>query len=315
MARILDRLQRLENVVLNNNERGPPSIAASNSEKTAQDRHEDVTQNEIFHSVGRSDPSVLARAETEIDARNIELTAQGYRMTTKTEDTASFLFVVAPVTDLILDLELNVPVLTKISINGIEIIRRICLPDRKEAQVLFKSYSRSLGSWYHIYHRHTVEALLNQNYDLLACGQTPKLEHAALLLSIFASGAYFQAFAAWPESVFSTSEEANQLSLHWKQNTIDILAYIERSSIPSSVEQLQATIILSLLMQNLEGLSKKYWLLHGTAITLARDLSLHVLDHPNRKGERNSVVEKEVKRRLWWYLAGTDWYFHLPSFV
>jgi hypothetical protein len=60
-------------------------------------------------------------------------------------------------------------------------------------------------------------------------------------------------------------------------------------------------------MLNLEGLSKKYWLLHSTAITLARDLSIHVLDHPARVRSKN-LIENEVKRRLWWYLATTDWY-------
>jgi hypothetical protein len=58
---------------------------------------------------------------------------------------------------------------------------------------------------------------------------------------------------------------------------------------------------------NLAGLSKKYWLLHSTSITLARDLSIHVLDYPARSKSR-SLIENEIKRRLWWYLATTDWY-------
>lgn len=60
---------------------------------------------------------------------------------------------------------------------------------------------------------------------------------------------------------------------------------------------------------NLQGLSKKYWLLHITSITLARDLSIHVLDHPARKKSKN-VIENEVKRRIWWFLATTDWCVH-----
>jgi len=60
---------------------------------------------------------------------------------------------------------------------------------------------------------------------------------------------------------------------------------------------------------NLEGLSKKYWVLHTTSITLARDLSLHVLDHPARPKSKD-VIENEVKRRIWSFLATTDWYVH-----
>jgi hypothetical protein len=59
----------------------------------------------------------------------------------------------------------------------------------------------------------------------------------------------------------------------------------------------------------MKGLSKKYWLLHITSITLARDLSIHVLDHPARPKSKN-VIENEVKRRIWWFLATTDWFVH-----
>ena len=57
----------------------------------------------------------------------------------------------------------------------------------------------------------------------------------------------------------------------------------------------------------MKGLSKKYWLLHTTSITLARDLSLHVLDHPARPKSKN-MIENEVKRRIWSFLATTDWF-------
>jgi hypothetical protein len=59
---------------------------------------------------------------------------------------------------------------------------------------------------------------------------------------------------AWPECVFTDPQTANQLSLSWKQNTLDILDYIERAATPTSIEQLQATIIVSLVLQNFQGM-------------------------------------------------------------
>ncbi|KAK6004692.1 hypothetical protein QM012_008554 [Aureobasidium pullulans] len=146
------------------------------------------------------------------------------------------------------------PVLTNVSVNDNRVIRRICLPEREEARILFQAFAKSLGSWYHIYHKRSVEILLDKTYYQIACGHNPGLSQVALLLSIFASGAYFQASMAWPESIFTDPRAANQLSTNWKQNTLDILDHIEQSTVPTTMEQLQATIILSLMIQNFEAL-------------------------------------------------------------
>lgn len=311
MAQILERLQRLEDVVHSTKDLETASGLVEETDKSSPITHEDVVQNEVFHTIGRSDAAQSrASVEPEDEARDMEIA--GSRQATKSEDGANFRFTCATIQELVFDLDLEDPVLTRISVVGRNVIRSICLPTREQAHVLSKTYSQSLGSWYHIYHRHTVEALLDETYNLLDRGHCPELQNVALLLSIFASGAYFHAFAGTSECAACGPGKANQIPLHWKQNTLDILDHIERSATPSSVEQLQATIIMSLLTQNFEGLSKKYWLLHCTSITLARDLSLHVLDHPKRKVERKSLIDAEVKRRIWWYLASTDWYVQPP---
>lgn len=323
LARVLERLQRLEDIVLtrcDNSVNGQPSEEVGNS--SIPSLHEDVLQNEIFHTIGRSNASPQENIEQHEDEfRDTEII--GSRPTNTTDNDASFSFTSAKVSEIAFDLNLKMPVLTNISVNGSRVIRRICLPEREEARILFQTFAKSLGSWYHIYHKRTVGVLLDKTYYQIACGHNPGLSQVALLLSIFASGAYFQASTAWPESVFSEPRVANQLSMNWKQNTLDIMDHIERSTTPTTMEQLQATIIMSLMIQNYEGmlngyakdiailnskgLSKKYWLLHSTSITLARDLSIHVLDHP-RRARSNDLVENEVKRRIWWYITTTDWY-------
>jgi hypothetical protein len=241
LAQVLERLQRLEDIVLSKSDNTIPNIDSGDGDfRPVPTLHEDVVQNDIFHSIGRSNASPQANIEQhEDEVRETEITAS--RPTDVIDEEASFTFVSAKVSELAFDL------------NGSRVIRRICLPERSEAHVLFQSFAKSLGSWYHIYHRQTVETLLDKTYYQIACGQVPSLSHTALLLSIFSSGAYFQASVAWPECVFTDPQTANQLSLSWEQNTLDILDFIERAATPTSVEQLQATIVVSLVLQNFQG--------------------------------------------------------------
>jgi hypothetical protein len=254
LAQVLERLQRLEDIVLSKSDDTIPNINSGDGDfRPVPTLHDDVVQNDIFHSIGRSNASPQANIEQhEDEVRETEITAS--RPTDMIEEGASFTFVSAKVSELAFDLGLKMPVLTKISVNGSRVIRRFCLPERSEAHILFQSFAKSLGSWYHIYHRQTVETLLDKTYYQIACGQVPSLSHTALLLSIFSSGAYFQASVAWPECVFTDPQTANQSSLSWKQNTLDILDFIERAATPTSIEQLQATIIVSLVLQNFEGM-------------------------------------------------------------
>lgn len=254
LAQVLERLQRLEDIVLSKSDSGTRSTTfGGDGSGTAPTLHEDVVQNEIFHSIGRSDVSPQANIDRQEDeVRETEITAAKH-LDIKDEE-ASFTFVCAKVSELAFDLNLRTPSLTRISVNGSRVVRRICLPERQEAHILFQSFAKSLGSWYHIYHRQTLETLLDKTYYQITCGRVPNLSHVALLLSIFASGAYFQTSAAWPECVFSDSQVASQVSLCWKQNTLDVLDYVQRATTPTVMEELQATIIVALMLQNLEGM-------------------------------------------------------------
>ena len=256
LAQVLERLQRLENIVLTKSDSVTQNTTFGDDDsRPIPTLHEDVAQNEIFHSIGRSDVSPQANIDRQEDeVRETEINASKHLDINDEE--ASFTFVSAKVSDLAFDLNLRTPILTKISVDGGRVIRRICLPERKEAHILFQSFAKSLGSWYHIYHKQTVETLLDKTYYQIACGQVPSLSHVALLLSIFASGAYFQTSAAWPECVFSDPGVANQVSLCWKRNSLDVLDYIQRAATPTVTEELQATIIVGLMLQNLEGKSR-----------------------------------------------------------
>lgn len=83
-----------------------------------------------------------------------------------------------------------------------------------------------------------------------------------------------------------------------------------RSQSPNIVT-VQASIIIMFLLFHTEALSPKVRFVHATAITLAKDIGLHITDgNPDEdqvQQSRDQMIEKEMRRRVWWHLASTDW--------
>lgn len=133
--------------------------------------------------------------------------------------------------------------------------------------------------------------------------------HVALLLSIFASTAYYWTSRSDCDGLFLTLQDANQVSLLWGKAALDVLEHSCRTT-SGSIEDIQATIILSFLFFNLEGFSARSRSLMTTAPITARNLCLHKLDaqHQERQGNsKDGCIEIEVKRRIWWHIVATDW--------
>ncbi|KAH8688752.1 hypothetical protein BGW36DRAFT_434046 [Talaromyces proteolyticus] len=193
-----------------------------------------------------------------------------------------------------------------------EPVRCIWLPRHEEAKLLFEKYVRDITYIHHVIHTPTVRGRLDNIYDDLAREQPVPHGYVALLLSIFASTTF-----AWtsldtdahPE-LFDNSEDANAQSYLWIRSCLDLLDRSRRCA-TRSIEDIQAMIIVFFMLVNLEGITVRYSSLVYQAITMARDLGLHRLDHPNHtssfgRPKRGSVAE-EIGRRLWWYLSATDW--------
>ncbi|KAJ5555319.1 hypothetical protein N7461_003789 [Penicillium sp. DV-2018c] len=99
------------------------------------------------------------------------------------------------------------------------------------------------------------------------------------------------------------------MSSIWSIAALDLLEYSRRTTF-ASVEHLQATIIISYVIYNSQGFSPMFRSLHSNMITMAWELSLHKTDSPQMKGQTDpqpSRIEAEVKRRIWWHIASTDW--------
>jgi hypothetical protein len=190
--------------------------------------------------------------------------------------------------------------------------KEVYYPLKREALVLFYHYAENVCHIHYIHHLPSLQALLDNLYTRLPNHQPIALGSMCLILSVLAAAAYSLSSIYVRTALFPNSDMAMQACLSWTQAALDVLEHSRRSE-SGSVEEVQALIVLTFLIYNLEGFSARVRLFHSMALTIARDLSLHITDGSrSRKGKARSVsveneIEREVKRRVWWHLLGTDW--------
>lgn len=179
---------------------------------------------------------------------------------------------------------------------------RMCLPAKHEAVGLFCHYNNHVNYLHHVIHAPSALALIDQVYSLPLEEAEPA--YAALLLGMLACASYF-----WNPTVgvFTAQEDAQHASSLWLEAAHQMLQHARGRSAAVCLEEVQATIIVSYLAYNVEGFSPRVRLGNAAAVTLARDLSLHKLDGPLQPGPRESPVQREVKRRVWWQVVSLDW--------
>lgn len=131
---------------------------------------------------------------------------------------------------------------------------------------------------------------------------------AAFILSICATAAFF----FWDKDtvascrLFRSVDHAARQAHEWLREAWDLLDQLRRVPNSGSLMEVQANIILSDLLYNMEGCSTRFRYLHSRALAVAREISLHLTDaSPARDNEDRPL--KEVTRRVWWHIASTDW--------
>lgn len=145
-------------------------------------------------------------------------------------------------------------------------------------------------------------------YDCLESNQSPCYSHVALVATIFGIVAYITPNR--PSSVPFESPEAMACVISWLSLAKEALAAANYRSVPT-IETIQSLLLLCLhLLVNVGNLTT-FKALMGLILHMARSLSLHQVDSPRNKRQRHGVevdwAELEVKRRIWWHLASTDW--------
>ena len=190
-----------------------------------------------------------------------------------------------------------------------EPIKCVWLPEYDEAKVLVEKYLSDITYIHHVVHSPSMGTLLDQIYADLDQKHDVADGQVALLLSIIASATY-----SWTSrdnvGLFPTADEANSQSALWVKATLDVLDHSRRTT-SGELEDIQAMIILSFVVCSLEGISRRYRDLCSTAVSLARQISLHRIDDTNpcyKMVCQPNSVQAEIGRRVWWYLAASDWF-------
>jgi len=188
----------------------------------------------------------------------------------------------------------------------------VTFPIYRIAILLFKSYESNVDYLCRIMHKPTVLSLIKSFYIRINQNESILPSQAALLLSIFAIAAFFhQPFDN--SEIVTSKQDAIHLSKVFSRGALDVLDYTRRNT-SGTLEDVQATILMSFVTYHLDGFSARGRLLSSAAISIARELRLHRLDADTElsssENETNVLflIEREVKRRVFWHIASTDWY-------
>ncbi|CAM1509305.1 Fc.00g030440.m01.CDS01 [Cosmosporella sp. VM-42] len=192
----------------------------------------------------------------------------------------------------------------------IEPTKCIWLPERCEAASLIDKYIADLTHVHHVIHGPSLRTFVHDVYDSLQNGTPIPIGYVALLLSVFANVTYSWTAGDYDRKLFLDPAEANAQAIFWVKAGWDALDYCQRCA-HSSVESVQAHIILGFVICNFEGLSWRGRTTISKSIVMARELGLHRIDCPHNgpfsQPTRLTGLRAEIGRRVWWYLVGTDW--------
>ena len=192
----------------------------------------------------------------------------------------------------------------------------VTFPVYRIADLLFQSYESNVVHLCRILHIPTVRSLIKTFYLRINQSESVLPGQAALLLSIFAIAAYFYQPSDSSE-VANTKHDAIHLSKVLSRGALDVLDYSRRNT-SGTLEDVQASILMSYVTYHLDGFSTRGRLLSTAATSIARELRLHRLDADNESSDAENepshrvFIEREVKRRVFWHIASTDWCTVVP---
>lgn len=184
------------------------------------------------------------------------------------------------------------------------------LPLRSLAIALLDVYTEYIEFLHHLTYTPHVYHDLNQAYDAIESNDGVIPGTIALLLTIFASSMALQAAISRHENLLGIDAPTAQAATTvWVKAAFDCLDHSRRLGL-GNLADLQATSTVFFLMYSLEGFSSRSRAGIGSALALAKELGLHRIDHPSNvqtTTDRQTQIETEVKRRVWWHLTATDW--------
>ncbi|KAG7438576.1 putative transcription factor lepB [Fusarium oxysporum f. sp. raphani] len=189
--------------------------------------------------------------------------------------------------------------------------RHIQLPPKWETMRLFQVYFQYLGHVQNIIYEPHARILVDEAYDqIVNISATTAPRGLALMLSVIALATILEPVDGNLTSAIAILKERLVLFAAYIRMAMDCLEQHRRRA-DHTLENVQALILLSFGIHHTETFSPRYRVLLAEAIAVSHSLGLHVVDRvPVRRGHSKvdgDPVTQEIKRRVWWYLAATDW--------
>jgi hypothetical protein len=161
-------------------------------------------------------------------------------------------------------------------------------------------------------HVPSARSTISDFYSRASLGHAPlssvDTAHAAFILSICAAAVFFWNGddAEAPLQLFPSVGDAERHVNIWFNAAWKLLDQSSHVNASGTLGEVQACLIMADLLYNREGCSFRYRYLHNRALTVARSISLHLIDAPGRLAVPEEPLT-EFKRRVWWHVASTDW--------
>lgn len=156
----------------------------------------------------------------------------------------------------------------------------------------------------------TLEAKVKTLYDDLEAGLPVDKCVALLLTCILANVCLSWTPYEDDHCTFFDQITASRQAILWTKAAMDVLDHVQRLNL-LSIEGVQGATILFFVTFLIEGISRRAGGILARAIHMARDFGLHTIDkdRPGWPSARQTMspCEKEIGRRVMWYLAATDW--------
>lgn len=155
-------------------------------------------------------------------------------------------------------------------------------------------------------HQPRAKTLIHELYkQLRRQGGKINLSSVAFVLSFCAASAFF-----WDQEFphgldFLSEENAAKCSRAWRASAFDLLDQSQRAGL-HSLDTIISRLILADLVYNMEGTSARFRYIQSAARAAAYEMDLHLIDLPAHENG-DTIPDREMKRRVWWYLASTDW--------
>lgn len=185
----------------------------------------------------------------------------------------------------------------------------LVVPCLEETIQFFRCYVEHQNALQHIIHVPSVDAMIPQLLASLQGLHPVRYSDLMLVLSILASIAGYWSQDNSTPSLFASRREALTVSMYWLRCALDVLEYVWRTAAPD-LESIQAITLLIFLIYHTEGFSPMLRRLHASAVSSAKDIGMHLTDSTQCKRPEETqqqIIDTEMRRRVWWHLASTDW--------